>query len=206
VDTLDLLPVLGEEGDEVVDSEDNVGLDLVDGHIDVGDGNTKAERLLGLHLELDGGLGLLDLLGNILGGVEDRRELTGLVKTRTEETGDLTNEGGRSKEGVVLVGKGLDLLLVLVQELKIILSHGLETGSASSLNVDLVTDDANRELVAGDGGEDDGTGETLLFVGVVVLEAELKLNGLGEVALLGLGGIKNGLDGILKVIARNLAV
>lgn len=37
---------------------------------------------------------------------------------------------------------------------------------------------------AGDGGQLDGTRETLVTLGVIVLQADLKLNGLEEVALL----------------------
>jgi hypothetical protein len=41
----------------------------------------------------------------------------------------------------------------------------------------------------GDGGELDGSGETLVTLGVVVLEADLELDGLEEVPLLGLVGV-----------------
>lgn len=37
---------------------------------------------------------------------------------------------------------------------------------------------------AGDGGQLDGTRETLVTLGVIVLQADLKLNGLEEVTLL----------------------
>lgn len=42
---------------------------------------------------------------------------------------------------------------------------------------------------AGNGGELDGSGETLVTLGVVVLEADLELDGLEEVPLLGLIGV-----------------
>lgn len=41
----------------------------------------------------------------------------------------------------------------------------------------------------GDGRELDGSGETLVTLGVVVLEADLELDGLEEVPLLGLIGV-----------------
>ena len=205
MDTLNLLPVLGEKGDEEVDSEDKVGLDLLNRHGDVSNGNTEAEGLLGLELELDGSLGLVNLLGDIIVGVKDGRELTSLVKTRTEETGDLTNEGGGGNESVVLVGKILDLFLVFVEELEVILRHSGDTGSLGVIDVVLVTDDADGELLTGDVRKNDGTRETLLLIGVVVLEAELKLDSLGEVTLLLLRVLEDRGDSLLEEIAGNLA-
>jgi hypothetical protein len=41
----------------------------------------------------------------------------------------------------------------------------------------------------GDGGELDGSRETLVTLGVVVLEADLEFDGLDEIALLGLVGV-----------------
>ena len=41
----------------------------------------------------------------------------------------------------------------------------------------------------GKGGELDGSGETLVTLGVVVLEADLEFDGLEEVPLLGLVGV-----------------
>ena len=41
----------------------------------------------------------------------------------------------------------------------------------------------------GDGRQLDGTAETLVTLRVIVLEADLELDGLEEVALLGLGGV-----------------
>lgn len=206
VDALNLLPVLGEKVDEEVDGEDNVSSDLLRGHANVSNSNTEAERLLGLELELDGRLGLINLRGDIIVSVDDRGELTGLVKTRAEETGDKTNKGGRSKESVVLVSKVLNLLLVLVEELKVILGHGVNASSGSTVEVDLVTDDADGELGAGDVREDNGSGETLLLVGIVVLEANLELDGLEEVALLVGGSLKDVSDGLVEDVAGDLAV
>ena len=50
----------------------------------------------------------------------------------------------------------------------------------------LVTEDADGHARAGDGGKADGSRETLVTLGIVVLQADLKLDGLEEVALLGL--------------------
>lgn len=42
---------------------------------------------------------------------------------------------------------------------------------------------------AGDGGQLDGARETLITLGVIVLQADLELDGLEEVTLLGLVGV-----------------
>ena len=47
----------------------------------------------------------------------------------------------------------------------------------------LVTEDADLELGARDVGEEEGAAETLVTLGIVVLQGDLKINGLDEVAL-----------------------
>ncbi len=206
IETLDLLPVLGEEGDEEVNGGVNVGLDLLLGHGDVGNGNTHAEGLLGLELELDSAADLIDLGLDSVTGVDTGGELAGLVETRSENTGNETDDGGGSKEGIVAVSEILDLLLVLVEELELILGHGVKTASLGLGVVDIVTEDADAELGAGDVGEDDRAGEALVLGGVVGLERDLELNGLHELALVLLGIVEDGLDAVLDVLAGKLAV
>lgn len=60
VENLNVLPVLLQERDQEVDGKLNVEGDFSRSHGDVGDGQGHAHNLL--HLELDGGLGSLDLL------------------------------------------------------------------------------------------------------------------------------------------------
>ena len=59
VESLDVLPVLLEEGDQEVDGHGEVVDELIVVHVDVTDGNVEAEDLL--HLELDGSLDFVDL-------------------------------------------------------------------------------------------------------------------------------------------------
>lgn len=70
-----VLPALLEEGDEVVDGEHQVGDELLLGHADVANGNTKAKNLL--QLELDGGLDVGDLGGHVLSVGDGGGELAG---------------------------------------------------------------------------------------------------------------------------------
>jgi len=47
-----------------------------------------------------------------------------------------------------------------------------------------VSDQANLKAGAGDVGKTDGSSETLILLGVVVLETDLEFDGLGELPLL----------------------
>lgn len=58
-----VLPSLLQQGDEVVDSQHDVGDQLILSHANVSDGDTHAENLL--QLELDGRLDFVDLGGQI---------------------------------------------------------------------------------------------------------------------------------------------
>lgn len=57
-----------------------------------------------LHLELDGGFDFLHLSSHGFTMADHGRELSGLVQTWTEDSGDLLDEGVRSKEGIILLG------------------------------------------------------------------------------------------------------
>lgn len=56
----------------------------------------------------------------------------------------------------------------------------------STIDIVLVTENAQGHAGTGDDGQLDGSGETLVTLGVVVLQADLKLDRLEEVPLLGL--------------------
>ena len=67
-------------------------------------------------------------------------------------------------------------------------AHGVNTTVLGTVNVVLVTENADSHAGARDTGQLDGAGETLVTLGVIVLEADLELDGLEEVALLLLSG------------------
>jgi hypothetical protein len=130
-------------------------------------------------------------------------EFSGLGETGAEETGNLLDEGVGSNEGIVLacelcklVSKilevldvallTLDELLVLIQLLQIVAGHGVDTMVLGAINIVLVTEDADGHARAGDGREADSSRETLVTLGIVVLQADLEFDRLQEVALLGL--------------------
>lgn len=185
---LDVLPVLLEEGDEEVDAQHGVGNDFVVGHFDVADGDTQAEDLL--ELEFDGGLGFFDLGSQVVGVGDGGGELTGLVQTRTQETGDLLDDDVGGEEEIVAGSQFLDFLLALVQLFQVVSGTEVDTELFGLIAVDFVTQDADLQGGTGGVGETDGTGETLVVLDVVVLQTDLEFNGFGEVAL-ALGSISD---------------
>jgi hypothetical protein len=192
-----VLPSLLKQRDEVVDGQHDVANKLVLGHADVANSDTHAQNLL--QLELDGGLDVVHLLGKVLVVGNGGRELSGLGETGSEETRNLLDESVGGHESIVLLGELLDELLVLVELLQVISAHGIDTMVLGTVNVVLVTENANAHARTGKGGELDGSGETLVTLGVVVLEADLEFDGLEEVPLLGLVGV---LEELLNVRAN----
>jgi hypothetical protein len=107
-----VLPALLQQGHEVVDSQHDVTDQLILSHADIADGDTHAENLL--KLELDCGLDIGDLVGEILSVGDWGWEFASLGETGSEETRNLLDEGVGRDEGIVLACELLDQLLVLV--------------------------------------------------------------------------------------------
>ena len=105
----DVLPVLLEERNQEVDGQVQVLDELIFRHINITDSNVEAKDLL--HLELDGGLDIIDFTKHIILMGQHGWEFTGLVQTWTQKTWDLFDQGFRSKESIVLLGKLLDQFL-----------------------------------------------------------------------------------------------
>lgn len=204
VESLDVLPVLLEQGNQEVNSDVDVGEELLLGHLDVADSNTKAKSLL--ELELDGGLNLINLLIHLLGVLDKTRELTGLVKTGSQKTGDLLDESIRGKERVVLLGELLDKLLVLVELLEVLNVHAGDAVLLSLLAVLGVSENAHSHVGTGDLGEPDRAAETLVLLGIVVLETDLELDSLAELTLLLSGFLEHGSDGLADRLALELTL
>lgn len=177
--------MLLEEGNQEVDGHHDVGEELILGHLDVADSDTQAENLL--KLELDGGTDLVSLVTDVIGVGDGGGELTGLVETRSQKTGNLLDQGLGSEESIVLLGELLDLLLVLVELLEVINGLELHADLLGLVAVKSITENADGHLGAGDVGEADGARETLVTLGIVVLQSNLEFDSLDEVTLLLLG-------------------
>jgi len=68
------------------------------------------------------------------------------------------------------------------QLLQVIGAHGIDTVVLGAIDIVLVTEDADAHVWAGDGGELDGARETLVTLGIIVLEADLELDCVPELA------------------------
>lgn len=167
------------------------------------DGNTEAEHLLQLELNLR--LELLDLRLNVIVIREGSRELSGLVKTGSQQTGNLRDEGLRGEEGVELAGELLDELSVLVELLKIINGPEVDSELLGGLTVSGISENADLHSGSGEVWESHGTSETLVSLSIVVLETDLEFDSLNELSRLLLRTIKDGLYGLLQVVDIKLA-
>ena len=192
VQRLDVLPVLLQQRDEEVDGQHDVGHKLVLSHLNVANGNTETQHLL--ELELDGGLDLVHTLLEVVRVRHGRRELARLRETGAEQTRDLLDESLRGQESVVLLSELLDQLLVLVELLKVLDGHVVETDQLRTVNVRSIGENAQRHTGTRDVRKLDGTAETLVTLRVVVLQTNLKLDRLNEVAALLLGTREDVLD------------
>lgn len=192
VDRLKIVPSLLKEGSEEVHTHEDVLSEFVLRHLLVTDGNGHAGDLL--ELELDGGTGIIDLGSEVFVVGDDLGEHTDSVEDGSEDGGDLLDEGVTGEEEGVFLGPLLNELLVLVEGLETVEIHGVNLDVLSLNNIEVlgISDEADLEAGSGDMGETDGSSETLVLLGVVVLETDLEFNSLGELS--GLLVLEDGLD------------
>lgn len=193
VDGLHVVPSLFEERDQEVKAHHDVLAELIIGHVLSAGADTHAGDLS--ELELHGCAEILHGKDELLVVGDGNRELLDSVKNGSANDGNLLDHGIGGNEGVVLLGPLLDDLLVLVVLLELIEGGDIdvETVFLGFNLVLLIGDHADLEVGAGDVGKSDGSDETLILLGIVVLEAELDLNGLSELA--DLGGSAHVFDG-----------
>lgn len=94
---------------------------------------------------------LTSLKGTVNKAHESKK--TDLVKTGTEKSGNLLDDGLGSEEGIVALGKLLDELLVLVELLELIGGFRLNADLVGLIDMLGITDDADLLLWSGDVGE-----------------------------------------------------
>jgi len=188
VDTLDVVPSLLEEGDQEIEGHHDVFAELELSHLFVTDAGSEASDLL--ELELDGRTGITNGLGKGLLVSHGGGELTDTVKNGTNNGGNLLEDGIGSHEQSVLLGPLLDDLLVLVELLEGVQVGEINVGEGVLLVLFLVLligDNADLEVLTRAVGKADGTHETLVLLGIVVLESNLEFDGLLELAFLDFG-------------------
>merc|ERR1740123_2225938 len=154
---------------------------IVLSHTHVANSNGQAKHLL--HLELDGRLEVKDLGVEVVRMSHQRGELASLVETWAQKPWDLLDESVRGKEGIVLLGQALNLSLIAML---------------------LISQQANLELLARHMLQLNGARETLVLLGVVVLQANLEVNSLLELAWLVLGSLEQVMDRLEESLLGNL--
>jgi hypothetical protein len=87
-------------------------------------------------------------------------------EARAQDTGNLLDKAVGGDKGIVLVGKLLDELLILVELLQVVGRHGVEAAVFGSINIELVTQDADGHVWAGNVRQFDGTAETFVTLGI----------------------------------------
>lgn len=146
------------------------------------DGGGHAADLL--KLELNGSTGVHDLgFEGLLVG-DDGRESLDSGEDGSNDDGHLLEDGVGSEEESVLLGPLLDELLVLVEGLEFIkrLDIDIESGLLSLGLMLGISDKADLEGGTGDVGKSDGTDETLILLGIVILKTNLELNSFSELS------------------------
>merc|ERR1719312_1301454 len=172
------------------------------GHSNVANSNTEAQNFL--HLELDGGLQIQSLLLQVVIVGHQGWELTSLIQSWTQQSWDLLDEGVRSKESIIGSSKLLNLLLVLVQLLKVISRHGVHAKGLGFINMLLISQQTNLVLELGHVLQLDGSGETLILLGIIVLEADLEVHSLGELPLLVLAVLEDSVHSLIQSVTGDL--
>jgi len=203
VQRADVLPVLLQQRHQEVDSQTDVGGQVIRLHGNVADSHGQAQDLL--ELKLDGGFQFLDLSDHVVSVSDHRREFTGLVQPGTQDTRDLLDERVGSQESVVLLGEFFDQLLVLVHLLQGLLVHAGNTVGRGFIAMLLITKNANGELGPRNMTQLHGTRETLLLLRIVVLQVDLEFDGLQELSVLFLGLLQDSVDALQNRVTAHFA-
>ena len=176
---------LGQRGQEV-ESHDHVLTQLLIRHLLVASRNVHASDLL--ELPLDGGTHIIDLLLDGFSVSNRLREHADSVQSGTADNWDLLHQRISGKQKRVLLSPVLDELLVLVEFLEGVKGSNLNvnTDLFALISVFLIGNQADLQAGTRNVGQADTADETLILRRVVVLEGDLELNSLSELALLGL--------------------
>lgn len=187
MDSLEIVPVLLQEGGQEVEGHDDVLSELLIGHLLVTGGNIEAGDLL--ELPLDGTSNITDLLLEWLVVSAWLWEHTNSVKNWTKDNWDLLDKSISGKEEGVLLGPLLDKLLILVELLELIHVDDININGwvgGNLIGVLLIGNQADLQVWSWDVWKSDRSNETLIFLWVIILEGNLELDSLGELSLLGL--------------------
>ena len=165
VERPDVLPLFLQQGNQEIDGHVDVLDQLIVVHLDITYGNSQTKDFL--HLEFDGSFHLFDFANHIVSLSQDTWKLTGFVQTWSQQSWNLSDQCIGGQESIVLLGKFLDKLLILVEFFQIFNRHVWNSVFGGFIDVSLVTKNANGEFWSGGVRKFDGTGESLVFLGII---------------------------------------
>ena len=93
---------------------------------------------------------------------------------------------------------------ILIEFIIFFLQLEVDAQLAGLFAMDSISEDADLHAGAGNVGKLDGTGETLITLGVVILEADLEIDGFHEFAGLSLAPLQDVGQGLLEGISVQL--
>jgi len=194
------LPVLLEQRDKEVDGQSCVLADFLLLHVNVANAATEAKNLL--ELELDCCLEFGCFFCEVVTQSDGCWELVGTIHERADDTGDCLDDRLGREECIEVGAHLLDELLVLVEFLEVFHVHARDTLLLCLVLMLKIADDADLHVWAANVWQTECSGETLVLLGVVVLEVDLQVNRLKELTLLAF--CQNLLDGFVEHVGRDL--
>ena len=198
---LDILPALGQQRDKEVNGLVEVLPQLFDAEGVDAEALGQPGELL--YSETDGPDQLINLFLHCLPLAQRHRQLSDGGHVPTDQLGHVLVDRLGDEDRVELTGPFLDQLGLVVELFQVVLGDGLESQGLGLLDVLHGSDDADFEVRPAVGIEGGGRVETLFFLGVVVAQHDLQLEGFHEFALLAVG--KRVLDRFLDLLVGDLA-
>merc|ERR1719326_1556401 len=166
-----VLPLFLQQGNQEIDGHVDVLDQLIVVHVDITDGDGQAQNFF--HLEFDGLFHFFDFGDHIVSLSQNTWKLTGFVQTWSQQSRNLSDQSIGSQESVVFFGELFDELFILIEFFQVIDRNMWDVEFGGFIDVGLVTEDANGEFWSGGVWQLDGTGESLVFLGIVVFEHDL---------------------------------
>merc|ERR1719312_5955 len=198
VQRLHVLPMLLQQTHQEVHGQMNISHELVLCHGHVANSHGETEHLL--HLELDGRFQVSYLHFKIVAVSHKSGELASLVQPWAQKPGNLLDQCVRGYESIVTLRQ----FLVLIELLQVVSRHKGNTLRLCVITMLLVTQEAHLELGAGDVLQLDGSGESLVLLGVIILEANLEVYCLSKLARLVLRMLQDSTYALVQGITRHL--
>jgi hypothetical protein len=111
------------------------------------------------------------------------REHTNSIKNGSEDCRNFLNKGVSGKEDVILLGPLLNRFLLLVEFLESFKIDDINIETLGFFQVFGISDQTDLELGSRNVRKSDGTGKSLIFLGIVVLKSDLEFNCFNELSL-----------------------